>query len=274
MKNNSLVTWTVRPNLYDYLKVLAIFFMVVDHVWFFLFPEFVWLRAIGRWAFPVFLFLVWFNGSYKRRTSLWIAALIVEIPMQILMYQYTGSMGAMNILIGIWLCRLFLSFLSSSYLLVNKRCWPLILLWWWVFFMVFHYWWLQDILDYWGLVFLFGLLGYWYSPKNREKEITSSFSHPLFHLLFLIITGLSVFGLHGRTQFETFGTFFTLQDRFLTMVWWLICFSLFIRLTYHNTVLKTGFPLRDGFVLWFSRYALQLYVVHIILLLWVRFIFL
>ncbi|MBQ7074369.1 hypothetical protein IJM86_04975 [bacterium] len=48
----------MRPNLYDYLKVLAIITMIIDHLGYYLFPEFLWMRLVGRIAFPIFLFLV------------------------------------------------------------------------------------------------------------------------------------------------------------------------------------------------------------------------
>lgn len=70
---------TTRPNRYDYLKLLALATMIVDHVGYFLFPEVIWLRVIGRIAFPLFLLLVGFNGSYKRRWSLWTMAIALQV---------------------------------------------------------------------------------------------------------------------------------------------------------------------------------------------------
>jgi len=51
-------TENIRPNLYDYLKVFAIIAMIIDHVGYYLYPELEVLRWIGRFAFPIFLFLV------------------------------------------------------------------------------------------------------------------------------------------------------------------------------------------------------------------------
>ena len=69
-----------RPNLYDYLKVLAIVTMICDHAGYFLFPNNFELRMIGRWAFPIFLFLVGLNGNYRHSRSLFIAAVLVQLP--------------------------------------------------------------------------------------------------------------------------------------------------------------------------------------------------
>lgn len=41
-----------------WLKMIAIICMTIDHVGFILFPDLLWLRAIGRLAFPIFAFLV------------------------------------------------------------------------------------------------------------------------------------------------------------------------------------------------------------------------
>ncbi|MDP2670231.1 MAG: TraX family protein [bacterium] len=68
-----------RPNLYDYIKVIALISMILDHIGYFLFPEQIIRRVVGRLAFPLFLFLVGYNLSRRRRWSLWIAGIIVQI---------------------------------------------------------------------------------------------------------------------------------------------------------------------------------------------------
>ena len=54
-----------RPNLYDYLKVYAICTMIGDHLGYFLFPEVIELRMIGRVAFPLFFLLIGRNESRR-----------------------------------------------------------------------------------------------------------------------------------------------------------------------------------------------------------------
>ena len=54
-----------QTNLYDRLKVLAVITMIIDHLGYYIFPEDLYLRLIGRIAFPIFLFLV---GFYSNRT--------------------------------------------------------------------------------------------------------------------------------------------------------------------------------------------------------------
>lgn len=40
-----------------HLKLLAVVTMLIDHMGFTLFPHAVWMRAVGRLAFPIFCFL-------------------------------------------------------------------------------------------------------------------------------------------------------------------------------------------------------------------------
>ncbi len=44
------------------IKIIAIIAMVIDHMGLFFFPQFVWLRFIGRLAFPLFAWLI-ANGA-------------------------------------------------------------------------------------------------------------------------------------------------------------------------------------------------------------------
>ena len=70
-------------NFYDWLKVLAVVTMVIDHIGYYLFSDILGLRLIGRIAFPIFLFLVGLNGSFRWRWSLFLIALLVQFAMQI-----------------------------------------------------------------------------------------------------------------------------------------------------------------------------------------------
>lgn len=83
-KNQTSISDILRPNLYDLLKVFAICVMIIDHIGYYLFPDLLELRLIGRFAFPIFLFLVGFNGSYRWRRSLLGMAILVQIVMWIL----------------------------------------------------------------------------------------------------------------------------------------------------------------------------------------------
>lgn len=67
-----------RPNLYDYLKILAIILMIIDHIGYFLYPDVLRLRVIGRLAFPIFFFLIGRNGSSRISYELIFLACFVQ----------------------------------------------------------------------------------------------------------------------------------------------------------------------------------------------------
>ena len=74
------------------LKLIAIITMVIDHTGAIFFPDQMWLRAIGRIAFPIFVFLLvegLFNTSNIKKylTRLGIFALISEIPFDMAFYK-------------------------------------------------------------------------------------------------------------------------------------------------------------------------------------------
>lgn len=68
-----------------HLKVIAIVTMLIDHMGLFLFPQFIFLRFIGRLAFPLFAWLI-ANGAYhthnihKYLVRLYFFALLSQIP--------------------------------------------------------------------------------------------------------------------------------------------------------------------------------------------------
>lgn len=69
-------------NTHHALKLLALVLMSVDHLGAFLFPECLWLRAVGRMAMPIFLFLVGHGVDYglRRDLLLWAVGLALVSP--------------------------------------------------------------------------------------------------------------------------------------------------------------------------------------------------
>ena len=74
------------------LKLIAIVAMLIDHVGAIFFSDQLWIRGIGRIAFPIFVFLL-VEGLYntsnikKYLTRLGIFALISEIPFDMVFYK-------------------------------------------------------------------------------------------------------------------------------------------------------------------------------------------
>ena len=176
-----------RPNLYDRLKVVAVLTMIIDHVWYIFLPEISWLRLIGRIAFPIFLFLVGFNGNYKRRRDLFAWAIVVQIPIFVLAWYFYFWLHTFNILFGIILARIFLWWLSSpvegnkpptllagSPLLLRRDTIIVVVT---IVLLLINPW-LANILDYGSFVILFPLM--WFLFKKY-------YSHRIGNLLYSVL---------------------------------------------------------------------------------------
>ena len=75
----------------EWLKIIACVTMLMDHIGAVLLPQYVWLRIVGRIAFPIYCFLlaegVYFTkspGRYGYR--LFLGAVLAEIPFDIALY--------------------------------------------------------------------------------------------------------------------------------------------------------------------------------------------
>lgn len=100
------------------IKVLAVILMVVDHIGFFLLPQYRILRIIGRLSFPLFAFLIVNGYGYTRDAKkyfmrLFIFANIIQVPSFFVIIPvnifYTLSFGLLTIMI-----------MESPYSLINK----------------------------------------------------------------------------------------------------------------------------------------------------------
>lgn len=85
------------------LKLLAMGCMLIDHVGYVFFPGQLWLRCIGRLAFPIFAFQVaegWARSHDRRRYlgRMALFALVAELPFDLLFYGWPWVPGSQNVL--------------------------------------------------------------------------------------------------------------------------------------------------------------------------------
>lgn len=92
---------------YDFLKTAAVLLMIVDHIGHYLFPDYLWLRVIGRWCVPIWFFLIGYAESRDMGWRLW-AGLAILV--------------AVNVLTGMWILPLNI---LASMLIVRAMIDPL-----------------------------------------------------------------------------------------------------------------------------------------------------
>ena len=85
------------------LKIIALVTMILDHVGAELFPQYEWLRYVGRLSFPIYAFLIaqgFAHTSDRKRYAIRLGAfaLISEVPHDLLFYNTWLEFGYQNIM--------------------------------------------------------------------------------------------------------------------------------------------------------------------------------
>lgn len=237
-------TSSTRPNLYDYLKTIALLTMIMDHIGYYLFPDQLRLRFIGRIAFPIFLFLVGFNGSYRWKWGLfWRGMFLWGITAWIARKFWFWWFEA-NILIGILFSRVLLHRLTK-----RKEIWVWILCF--SLLAISHYW-LKEYLDYGALPFFFVL--WWRLAKHKTWGIFFWISI----MIWLLIQNILVFDF-GVSKWQR-------HNAAILSITYLILTILFALLTKENLKLSWKNWVNQ-IILRLSKHCLLLYGIHILLLL-------
>jgi hypothetical protein len=72
-------TYSSDLTAHDFLKVFALVFMILDHIGAFFLPEYDWLRVVGRWSAPIWMFLVGYALSRDLSPRLWAGVAIITL---------------------------------------------------------------------------------------------------------------------------------------------------------------------------------------------------
>lgn len=148
-------------NYQDFLKVIAIIVMIIDHVGLYFFPEQEMMRLIGRSAMPIFCFFAGYNFKAKPNLKVLLYGLLLYLTNIIVHWQFLTT----NILISIFLGQCYLCLFQnqlkgfySSYCHVIVLC----LLWPFTWFLV----------DYGSLVIALMVLGYTAKQDKINSKLT------------------------------------------------------------------------------------------------------
>lgn len=243
-KNHTDKTPLQRPNLYDYLKVLAVLTMIVDHVGYYLFPTVLELRLIGRLAFPIFLFLVGFSWSYRRRRDIFLYGILIWSISFWFTSFYENPQYELNILLGISWARALLHWIEKT---PNKYL-PYILC---ILLATIHPW-LVERIDYGSLPFFFTL---WW---RLAREKSQYFWYGSIFLVRLFIQNIQIFDFWFKSwNYKSISLLFLAYGTLLL---------LFATLKKANTPL-IGNHYQNEIILFISKNALLIYALHIALFL-------
>lgn len=237
-----------RPNLYDYLKLYAIITMIIDHLWFFLFPEIPELRVIGRVSFPLFFLLIGRNGSHRISWSLLWSAVIIQSILWITSYLYGYSLRQINILSAAVLCKLLLW--VRSWFLINQKVKKRLLA---------------------GVVVLCMLAASGTHQRIEYGTMTLGMvlmgrAMRLYKNDRLYLVSIGLVALYGLI-IVNYQFWFTTTQRSIIVWWWISWMISMWVLSYTNFSMRSPSVHRNNIITWVSRYALQIYIVHFVLLL-------
>lgn len=227
-------------NYYDLLKNIAFVTMFIDHLGFYLFPNLLWLRLIGRTSFPIFAVL---HGiSFKNNTQNNNVSLLIygSLTSSILLVFFNLPPMPFNILFSFYLFNFIFEKINKLYQANIVFAIALIVLTYPGYLL------LKNIFEYGVFTLLFMLVGKTFNKVGKN--------------LIDILCSIAVFALYIAIQSKHFGF-----DNYQIIVF--VILLSFAYLLLYNFSYREYYHLKSNKILLFiSRYSLELYFWHILLL--------
>ena len=232
----------MKPNVYDYLKVIALVTMIVDHIGYYLYPDNQRRRVYGRFAFPLFLFLVGYNMSYKWRPNLVLLAVLIQcVIWSAYLYGYPMADPMLNILWVIVLVRIAMEYIVRR---------PLSIQWWVMLMSLAVAPSLFGVMDYGTLWLSFAIVG----MRARQATNRRSTTIAIILLCTMHILLMIVYRGFGVAMWPVLGLGLCM-----------LCGAMSWMLWKGNTELSVWL-LRDRMIVRISRHALWMYIAHLVIL--------
>lgn len=231
---------------YDFLKALALLLMVVDHTGYYFYTDETWLRVVGRFSAPIWLFLVGYARSRDISARMWIGVAVVMVAN----YVFGMSQLPVNILATIILCRLALDPLMGFIARNPHSLFPIALMLFFGTIVTF------DFVEYGTSAMLIVMAGY----IVRNADALSYDKNRV-----LQFAGVAGF-LYGVIQFATFSDF-TRTDNMIVIggLFALMMFLTTFRPYEYPALTERLSKAGAGFLRLMGRRTLEFYVLHLVL---------
>lgn len=147
-----------KSNYQDALKFIALVMMIIDHVGLLLMPDNLWMRMLGRFAFPIFAFYAGYNFKGNMRHMIWICGLVVIIA-----WRWAFGYIMTNILIDLAVGQLYLLYAGRKILSNEKH----FLLQFIAMLVLTPF--TMLVLDYGSITIAFMMVGFMVANKQEDK---------------------------------------------------------------------------------------------------------
>lgn len=224
-------------NTYDLLKFIACVLMIVDHIGMFFLKDQVFLRVLGRAAYPIFAFCIGYNKSYKITPVLVTLGVLMAALTLFLEPERRSVIGALrtSIIPSIIIVKMCMSVLHIH---LNRKFTGSILII--LMFLLLHSYMIL-LYGFFGLLFaIFGFL----SREGRIKE----YMLPLFITFFLYVF------------IEGYGAGYLASDYFASLI--MFALMIYIFTSFYIKPIKITSNILSESMLVISRRSLIVYFIH------------